>query len=95
MKIRTICWVALLMAIGFMLAAQPALAQRPCGPTIIPARTLAVNWPQFHFDAAHSGCNPYEFLLSRATVGSLVLDWTSQTGFNCEGSSPAVANGVV
>lgn len=68
MKIRTTCWVALFMVIGSMLAAQPALAQIPCGPTISPLPTLFVNWPQYGFDAKRSGCNPYERILRSATV---------------------------
>jgi hypothetical protein len=93
MKIRTICWAALLMVIGSMLAAQPAFAQVPCGPTISPLPTLFVNWPQFGYDPRHSSCNPYEFILSPATVGNLVLDWTYQTGFGCVSSCAFLARG--
>ena len=70
----------------------------PCTKTMRadyhPCPTLFVNWPQFRFDAKHNGCNPYEFILSPATVGNLVLDWTSPDRFGYD-SSPAVANGVV
>ena len=48
---------------------------------------------QFRFLPCHTGFNPYEVILSPATVGSLVLDWKYTTG-GAVSSSPAVANGV-
>jgi outer membrane protein assembly factor BamB len=53
-----------------------------------------VDWAQFHFDLCHTGFNPYEFVLSPATVGNLRLGWQYTTGLYVL-SSPAVANGVV
>ena len=53
-----------------------------------------MNWPQFRFDTEHTGCNPYETILSTATVGGLVLDWTYRAGSPVYGD-PVVANGVV
>ena len=78
----------------FLLIACFAAAQKPCGPTITPLPSLFVNWPQFHYDAAHSGCNPYETILSPSTVGNLTTDWTY---LNAPGAytSPVVANGLV
>lgn len=73
-------------------AASFAAAQIPCGPTITPPVAISVNWPQFNFDAAHTACNPYESVLSPATVGNLTLDWQYATQ---GGGSPVVANGVV
>ncbi len=93
MNMRTICWTALLMVIGSMVAAQPVLAQSnpPCARV---SATAFVNWPQSGFDPCHTGYNPNEFLLSPATVGNLVLDW-KYTTTDVIFSSPAVANGVV
>ena len=85
MKTAPICCLALLMLVGSM-----AIAQQPCGTS----RKAVVQWPQYHFDPCHTGYNPYEFFLSPATVGNLVLDWSYTTGYNVI-SSPAVVNGVV
>jgi len=89
MKTSRICCLGLLLLI-----ASFATAQIPCGPTINPLATLFVNWPQFRFDPQHTGCNPYESILSTATVGGLVLDWTYPAGSSVYGD-PVVANGVV
>jgi outer membrane protein assembly factor BamB len=34
------------------------------------------DWPTFHFDAAHSGANPYENTINASNVGSLVERWS-------------------
>ena len=78
----------------FLLIASFAMAQIPCGPTINPLPTLYVNWTQYRFDMQHTGCNPYETVLSTATVGGLVLDWTYPTAAPVYGD-PAVVSGVV
>src|SRR5262249_48076537 len=77
-----------------MLTASLAIAQKPCGGTIFPPATLSLNWPQFHFDPNHSGCNSYESILSPSTVGNLTLAWEYLTIGQIEGSA-AVANGMV
>jgi outer membrane protein assembly factor BamB len=70
-----------------------AQAQIPCGPTISPLPTLFVNWPQYHFDPNHSGCSPYESLLSINTVRNLVLKLKFVTSGEIF-ASPVVANGI-
>ena len=70
-----------------------AQAQIPCGPTITPLPTLSVNWPQYRFDAARSGCNPYESILNTNTVGNLTLKWTFPANLPIY-ASPVVANGT-
>lgn len=85
---RTSCLVLLLLTASF------ASAQIPCGPTISPKASLFVNWSQYRFDAQHSGCNPYETILSTATVGGLVLDWKYATSTPVSGD-PAVVNGLL
>ena len=50
-----------------------------------------MNWPNFHFDTALTGCNPYESVLSAANVTKLVLDWQS----SITGGMPVVADGVI
>lgn len=83
-----------LIPLSVFLAGMPHVAaQVPCGPTINPKPTLSVNWPEFRFDAAHTGCNPYETVLSTATVGNLAIKWQSNTASSS--SSSAVANGLV
>jgi len=51
-------------------------------------------WPQFRFDASHSGSNPLETVLSPANVGSLTRKWSVTTPHGAT-SSPAVGLGVV
>jgi outer membrane protein assembly factor BamB len=55
-------------------------------------------WPQYGFDAAHSGVNPKEDVLDPSTVGDLTTAWTVRTGpegnLASELSSPAVVRGV-
>jgi outer membrane protein assembly factor BamB len=66
----------------------PALlppAQRPRGP---------VNWPQYRFDDAHTGVNPFEKTLSKKNVKFLQLAWQDQLGDLVDFSSPAVVDGV-
>ena len=53
-----------------------------------------VNWPQFHFDASHTGFNPSEHILSPTTVRTLPAAWKYMTGNGIQ-SSPAIANGIL
>ncbi len=55
---------------------------------------VRTDWAQFHFEPQHRGLNPYENVLSPATVGNMDLHWSYLTE-NSVFSSPAVANGVV
>jgi serine/threonine-protein kinase len=93
-KLKNTFYVALILLAASCATVQRAAAQIPCGPTDRPSLTRSINWPQFHFDAAHSGCNPYESTLNSDNVRDLVLDWQFATG-GAVGSSPAVVNGVV
>lgn len=81
------CFFGLFLVIG-----STAAAQQPCGG---PPAKAVIDWAQFRFDACHTGFNPYEHILSPATVGNLVLDWKYTTGSYIDLSSPAVAKGVV
>ena len=94
MKFKIACWLSLVLLIALFVTVQKAPAQIPCGPTVTPLPTLFVNWPQFHYNLAHSGCNPYESILGPDNVRNLVLDWKYIT-FGGINSSPAVANGRV
>jgi outer membrane protein assembly factor BamB len=51
------------------------------------------NWPQFNFDASHSGVNPYENVLDQSTVSRLRLEYTYAMGSPIQ-SSPTVVNGI-
>ena len=76
MKIKMLCSLTLLMGASFVVAQQNVPASNPlCGGL---SGTAFVNWPQFHSDLCHTGYNPNEFLLSRSTVGNLVLDCLCQ-----------------
>ncbi len=55
--------------------------------------TVRFDWPQFHFDAQHTGFNPYENVLNPDTVVNLTSLWKYTMGSRSY-SSPAVANGV-
>jgi outer membrane protein assembly factor BamB len=52
------------------------------------------NWSQSGYSAAHRGTNPYENVLSPATVGGIDQRWSFTTE-NSVTTSPAVVNGVV
>lgn len=92
MRSRTLACLSLFLLLVFFAAVQIATAQIPCSPTVTELPTLFVNWPQYHFDAAHSGCNPYESLLGVDTVGNLVVKWKfTTTGMISE---PVIVNGV-
>lgn len=90
MKSFTFC-IFLALLLTFVCLAS---AQVPCNPTLLQNPTLFVNWPQFRYDAGHTGCNPYEHILSPSTVGGLVLDWKYLAGTQVKGD-PVVANGLV
>src|SRR6266542_2691313 len=54
---------------------------------------VRTDWPQFHFTVDHRGLNPYEKVLSPATVPDLVLKWEAPAGGEID-SSTAVVGGV-
>jgi outer membrane protein assembly factor BamB len=87
MKTTANCLLVLFLVIG-----STAIAQQPCssGP---PPRAV-IDWSEFRFDLCHAGFNPYEFVLSPATVGGLRELWSYNVG-DTVWSSPAVANGTV
>ena len=72
-------------------------SRRPLRSEIISKATLLVNWPQYRYDLNHSGCNPYESILSPNTVGNLALDWTYAVGnyHYPSYSAPSVVNGIL
>src|ERR1019366_6103963 len=55
---------------------------------------VRTDWAQFHYSPNHKGVNPYENVLSPATVGSIDRHWSFQTGREIY-SSPAVTGGIV
>jgi outer membrane protein assembly factor BamB len=55
--------------------------------------TSDTNSPQFHFNAARSGFNPDENVISPSNVFRLATAWTD-TVSNSVNSSPAVVNGI-
>src|SRR5438132_13195183 len=54
-----------------------------------------VNWPQFRFNDAHTGQNPFETVLNARNVPTLRVAWQAQLGRLVDFSSPAVVDGVV
>ena len=93
MKVVTSCCLGLLLLFTSALSAQLRVLPPP-NPPCGGLSSLSEWGSQFRFLPCHTGFNPYEVILSPATVGSLVLDWRYRTG-NPITSSPAVANGVV
>ncbi len=91
MNIKNTLYLSLIILALSFATVPLATAQIPCGPTVNPPATLFVNWPQYHFDTALTGCNPYESILSPANVGKLTLDWQFPSGTG----APVVANGAV
>ena len=88
MKIRSVLYLTLVL-----LTASFATAQIPCGSTPVPSPTLFVQWPQYHFDTNHSGCNPYESVIGVNTAPNLTLKWKFPTLARVS-ASPVVAGGI-
>ncbi len=53
----------------------------------------AVTWPNFRFDLGRTGFNPFERILSPATVGHLKLAWRFNT-LRTADSVPAIVGGI-
>ena len=89
--------IAIIRTLGLLLiatsaATAQAIAQQ-CGP-LCGEPQLFVAWSQFQFGPCLTGYNPYETILSPATVGNLVLDWRDQ-GDSGVYTGPAVVDGLV
>src|SRR6266849_6120598 len=56
--------------------------------------TVQTAWPQYQFDPAHTGFNPFENTLTTANASTLVSAWTF-TGNKPGHVSPTVAKGIV
>ena len=56
--------------------------------------TVSTNGAQFRFSGSHKGVNPYENVLSPATVPRIDENWSFTTG-GPVASTPAVVSGVV
>jgi eukaryotic-like serine/threonine-protein kinase len=93
MKLRSLACLSLLL-ITLFTTVEYASAQVPCDGTIIPQRTLSINWPLVRFDPAHTGCNPYESILSPSNVANLTVKWAHDF-VRSVNSNPVVANGMV
>src|SRR5262249_34149559 len=63
-----------LIKISFaLIVATGSLMVAPAGSAA--AAGASVAWPQFHFNAAHTGYNPFETTIGPANVGGLHLLW--------------------
>jgi outer membrane protein assembly factor BamB len=56
--------------------------------------TVRTNWSKFHFDAANTGFNPFENVLSASNVSGLVEKWSTPTAPGTA-PDPAVSGGIV
>ncbi|HEY1918223.1 MAG TPA: PQQ-binding-like beta-propeller repeat protein [Streptosporangiaceae bacterium] len=82
---------------AFITAAALALAPVTAGsaaPRPAPP-TGTANWPQFHFNAAHTGYNPAETTIGPSNVSSLKLLWARYDGQGSSFSSVSVDSGRV
>ena len=64
--------------------------------TLMMVATVALagcSWPQFGYDAAHSGTNPFESTLNIGNVGALAQVWSATNGPIT--STPVTADGLV
>ncbi len=98
MKLASVCYWSVLLTIASSAMAQQVSPQSSAPCSGATARICPIlNWPQFHFDSAHTGFNPNETILSPANVGNLVLDWKYQAPpyFDRFPSSPDVVGGAV
>jgi len=58
------------------------------------AGAAPLDWPQFRFDDAHTGHNPFETRLGVGNVAQLQRAWAAQLGGLVFSSSPAIVDGV-
>jgi outer membrane protein assembly factor BamB len=80
---------ALIGASLTVLAASAAMPAAVAAP-----RAAPVNWPQFRFNQARTGVQPFEATLNASNVPTLRLSFSDQLGQLVDASSPAVVNGV-
>lgn len=59
---------------------------------LLPTSAATGDWPKNRFDVGNSSYNPFETVISPATVNSLAEAWNLKIGFT---SSPVVASGVI
>ena len=74
----------------------PSNSLKPSATESVPGNGIGAsetNSPQFHFNAARSGVNPYENVISPSNVSRLITAWTD-TVSSTVNSSPAVVDGV-
>ena len=75
MKLKTFVYICLItLFASFYLPAHAQQLASPNPPHALPV-TPSGSWPQPRFDAAQTGYNPDESILSRDTIKDLVLDW--------------------
>jgi outer membrane protein assembly factor BamB len=87
-RIKALYPLALLILAASLASAQTITR---CGG---PTNALYINWPTFHFDVCHTGNNPYEHILSPATVAALQPAW--RFGSNLSSfASPTLVNGLL
>lgn len=72
------------------ITAQERVGQKSAAKSFL----VQTDWPQFRFDAQHSGFNSYENVLNPANVQNLALDWQYALPAQIN-ENPVVANGVV
>lgn len=56
--------------------------------------TAGCDWTQHGHDAAHTGFNPSEHIITPSNVGELAVAWHSRTDVGSTHASPAVVNGI-
>jgi len=77
--------LSIIVLLGVVTSSQPAH----------PSTLAPTSWTQFHFDPAKTGVNPFETILSPATVPGLQLAWRVRAPGNTITTSPVVDAGSV
>ena len=90
-RLRLVWLLGLLLLVGVAGGGVAASAARG----VSPGSDSVSEWRQFHFGPALTGSNPFETILSPASVGNLAEAWTLTTGLRSSHSSPTVGRGVV
>jgi outer membrane protein assembly factor BamB len=84
-----VCIVGALMLIGGPLPASAAGRHRTGAPSAY------VNWNRFHFNNASVGFNPFETVITPATVATLTEQYRYATGFSIIHGGPAISRGFI
>jgi hypothetical protein len=79
-NIKRTLYLSLGRVIASLVTVQQSPAQAPCNPKLFPSARFFVNWPQFQYATAQTGCNPYESVLNSSNIGCLATKGAQAAG---------------